>query len=373
MNYGSIISTALAWAVGGGLLAWLVTLPLHRRSLAWLMASVVLTGTVASVSAVVGNVHAMFISMNELAAVVTVSVVAGVVAAVSAAVAARRLTRDNRALRAAVEAIGQGRQPDPQGPRPSTQPELHAELAATARRLAESRDREQALERSRRELIAWISHDLRAPLAGLRAMAEALEDGFVDDTDRYYKQIRVQVDQLSGMVDDLFDLSRMQAGAFALDTERVSLADLVSDCLAALDPLAQAAGVELTGHRGATATVTGNAAELNRALTNLVANAIQHTGPGGRVEVRVRAEAAEAQLYIRDQCGGIPDAAIDRVFEIGYRHEPARTPVVGETGGAGLGLAITRGIVTAHAGSIDVRNVADGCEFRVLLPVTSVV
>lgn len=370
MNLPSIVLTALLWAAGGGLLAWLLTVPLHRRSLTGLLASVVLTGTLASVAAVIGNVRAMFISTNELAAVVTVSVVAGLAAAVSAAAAARRLARDNRALREAITAISQGRLLDADRPRLTTQLEqLHAELAATARRLAQSRDRERALERSRRELIAWISHDLRTPLAGLRAMSEALEDGLVEAPELYYKQIRAQVDRLAGMVDDLFDLSRIQAGAFAVDVEPVSLDDLVSDCLAALDPLARAAEVTLCGHSDGPATVTGNAAELNRALTNLVANAIQHTAPGGHVDVHLHAEdGPHAVVLVRDQCGGIPQAAVPRLFDVGYRHEPARTPRPGEPGGAGLGLAIARGIVGAHAGTVDVRNVPGGCEFRLELP-----
>ena len=370
MNVPSIVLTAVAWGAGGGLLAWLLTVPLHRRSLTGLLASVVLTGTLASVAAVIGNVRAMFISTNELAAVVTVSVVAGLVAAVSAAAAARRLARDNRALREAITAISQGRLPDADRPCLTSQLEqLHTELAATARRLAESRERERALERSRRELIAWISHDLRTPLAGLRAMSEALEDGLVESPELYYKQIRAQVDRLTGMVDDLFDLSRIQVGAFAVDVEPVSLDDLVSDCLAALDPLARATEVALCGHSDGPATVTGNAAELNRALTNLVANAIQHTAPGGHVDVRLHAEHGQhAVVLVRDQCGGIPQAAVPRVFDVGYRHEPARTPRPGQPGGAGLGLAIARGIVDAHAGTVDVHNVPGGCEFRLELP-----
>ncbi len=368
MNIGSIMLIALGWAAGGAVLGWLLTLPLHRRSLAGLLASVVLTGTMASVAAVVGNVHAMFISTNELAAVVSVSVVAGLAAAVSAGVAARRLSRDSRALHAAVAAVAQGRTPAARRPLSTKLDQLHAELATTARQLTESRDRERALERSRRELIAWISHDLRTPLAGVRAMSEALEDGVVEEPDRYYKQIHEQVDRLAGMVDDLFDLSRIQAGAFGVDTEPVAVHDLTSDCLAALEPLAGAADVRLRGHSEGGATVTGNAAELNRALTNLIANAVNHTPAGGCVDVRVRTAPERIEVLVRDECGGIPDAELERIFEVGYRGEPARTPLLGEHGGAGLGLAIARGIVDAHAGTLDVRNVPGGCEFRMRLP-----
>jgi signal transduction histidine kinase len=369
MNVASIALVALAWASGGGLIAWVATIPLQRRSLTGLLASVVLTGTVASVGAVIGNVHAMFISMNELVAVVSVSVVAGLAASVSALIVSRRLSRDNKTLREDITAIGQGRVP-PGNPRMTTElDQLHAQLAETAAKLSESRDRERALELSRRELIAWISHDLRTPLAGLRAMTEALEDGVADEPELYYKQIRAQVDQLSGMVDDLFDLSRIQAGAFGVDIEPMRVDDLLSDCLAGLIPLAKAVDVRLESDAAGPATLTGNASELGRALTNLVANAIQHTPTDGTVKVRMRSDPSQVEISVRDECGGIPADALHRVFEVGYRHEAARTPNPGRRGGAGLGLAIVRGIVSAHGGTVDVQNVGRGCEFITRLPV----
>src|SRR5207253_6633093 len=113
---------------------------------------------------------------------------------------------------------------------------LRRELTTTADRLAESRERERALERSRRELVAWVSHDLRTPLAGLRAMAEALEDGVATDPARYHHRIRVEADRLAALVDDLFELSRIQAGALRLTLERVPVADVVSDALASAQP-----------------------------------------------------------------------------------------------------------------------------------------
>jgi signal transduction histidine kinase len=369
VNTGSVIATAAGWAAGGGAAAWLVTLPLHRRSLVGLLASVVFTGTAASVAAVIGSLHAMFISTNELAAVTAVSIAAGLVAAISAAVAARRLTRDSRALHDAVTAIGRGQVPDAGGRPLATQlQQLHRDLADTAQHLADSRERERALEGSRRDLVAWVSHDLRTPLAGLRARSEALEDGVADDPELYYKQIHAQADRLAAMVDDLFDLSRMLAGSFALDIEPVPLSDLLSDCLAALDPLARAHGVQLCGRSDGTMTVAANAAELNRAFTNLIANAVRHTDAGGLVDVRLHADADQAEVTVRDGCGGIPDDVMGRVFDVGFRGEQARTPPFGERGGAGLGLAITRGIVEAHAGTVDAHNVDGGCVFRVRLP-----
>jgi signal transduction histidine kinase len=363
----AIIATAAVWAVGAGALTWLVTIPLHRRSLGGLLASVVLTGAVASIAAMVGSDRAMYWEMRDLGVGLIVAVVAGLVAAATAAMAATRLSRDNRALRDVVTQIGEGQVPRDDGRRLTPELErLRTELAATARRLVKSRDRERALEASRRELVAWVSHDLRTPLAGLRAMSEALEDGVADDPALYYKQMHTSVDRLAGMVDDLFELSRIQAGAMPNTPERIGLDDLISDCLAGLDPLARARGVRLTGQHAGPVAVTGSGTELNRAITNLVANAIRHTPSGETVQVQLASLAGFAQLTVRDECGGIPADDLERVFDVGFRGEPARSQA---TGGAGLGLAITRGIVQAYNGSVDVTNVTGGCLFTVRLPI----
>jgi signal transduction histidine kinase len=166
------------------------------------------------------------------------------------------------------------------------------------------------------------------------------------------------------MVDDLFELSRIQAGAVTAKAERVNLDDLVSDCLAALDPLARTREVRLTGRSAGPVAISGNSAELNRAITNLVANAIRHTRAGGTVDVQLESGA----VCVRDECGGIPPGELTRVFDVGFRGEPARSQ---QSGGAGLGLAITRGIVEAHGGTVEVANVAGGCAFTVHLPDTA--
>ena len=175
---------------------------------------------------------------------------AGVLGALAAAAAARALTKDRRDAE-------QGRRRSRRGTRPGQRlgagsppnsKRCARELSATAERLAASRTSASTRSRtSRRELVAWVSHDLRTPLAGLRAMSEALEDGVVDDPDLYYKQIRASVDRLSGMVDDLFDLSRIQAGSFARDVDTIPLDDLVSDCVAALEPPRLSAGRRADG------------------------------------------------------------------------------------------------------------------------------
>jgi len=365
---------ALLWAAGVCAVTWLLTLALRRHSLGGLLASVVLTGTAASVGAIFGFIHAMLLPTPEQVTVIVVVAAAGVVGAIAAGAGARRLTRDREVLRTAVAELGQGLIPRHDGRRLMSQLEdVRHELSVTAQRLADSRARERSLESARRELVAWVSHDLRTPLAGLRAMSEALEDGVQDEPELYYKQIHLAVDRLSGMVDDLFDLSRIQAGSFSRETDAIPLDDLVSDCLAALEPLAAAQGVRLTGRMAGAATVTGNGPELNRALTNLVANAIRHTRADGRVDVIVGRSAddsaPQAEVVVNDECGGIALDDLARVFDVGFRGEPARTPHAVHPAGAGLGLAITRGIVEAHSGSVHVENTAEGCRFTVCLPV----
>ena len=363
------------WSAAAGLAMWFVLLPVRRRSLVGLLVSVVLTGTAASIGALLGGIHTMLLPMADLTTVVVLSVAAGLVATTAAATAARRLAQDKRLLRQAVADLGAGLVPSTDG-RPLTAEleHLRSELSATAAALAGTRERERSLESARRDLVSWVSHDLRTPLAGLRAMSEALEDGMVEDPEVYYKQIAVSVERLSGMVDDLFDLSRIQSGAFSRDVERLSLDDLVSDCIAALTPLASANRVSLSGTSVGDATISGNGPELNRALTNLIANAIRHTRTEGVVDVRVGITAIprpQAEVLVRDECGGIAESDLLRVFEVGFRGEQARTPHADDTAGAGLGLAITRGIIEAHDGTVDVENTADGCRFRILLPIAS--
>jgi len=215
--------------------------------------------------------------------------------------------------------------------------------------------------------VAWVSHDLRTPLAGLRAMAEALEDGVATDPLRYHTQIRMSVDRLAGMVDDLFEMSRIHAGALLLSLARVPLHDPVDEAVVGADPLARARGVLLSADVRTPLAVRVDPKELSRALTNLVANAIRHTPSDGSVHVEATERDGCAVLAVIDACGGIPDSDLDRVFEVAWRGTAARTPE--PLAGAGLGLAIVRGIVEAHSGEVDVRNVVGGCRFEVRLPV----
>ncbi|MER5641261.1 HAMP domain-containing sensor histidine kinase [Kitasatospora sp. NPDC002227] len=362
-------------AGGAGLLGWPAVRLLRRRSVALSLFCVAVVTVLAVTSGTFAVAQAMFLSHHDLGVVITVLGMAAVVSLLTAALLGRQVVAGSRALTAAARTVGSDTGfAAPAQPLGTELAELSAELAATSARLAESRSREQALERSRRELIAWISHDLRTPLAGLRAMSEALEDGVADDPPRYLRGIRTEVDRLTGMVDDLFELSRIQAGALSLSLARVSVYDLVGDAIAGAYPLARQRGVRLEGAEVAAEPVEVDGREITRVLGNLLVNAIRCTPEDGVVAVAARRERDEVVLSVTDGCGGIPEQDLPRVFETGWRGAPARTPRAaspaarGGDSGAGLGLAIVRGIVEAHAGRASVRNVNGGCCFEITLP-----
>lgn len=236
----------------------------------------------------------------------------------------------------------------------------------------EASERERAAEKSRRELLVWLSHDLRTPLAGVIAMTEALDDGVVtepDDVGEYARRIRRETIRLAGMVDDLFEMSRIHAGALTLDHEPQSVDALVGEAVASAVASADAAGVrvhaELLDH-----VVNGDSSELVRVLRNLLGNAIRHTPTGGAVQVLAARDGAWVCVHVDDECGGIPDSELAHVFDLAYRGTAARDADSNgaEPVGAGLGLTIARGLAEAHGGTIGVENHGPGCRFTVSLP-----
>ncbi len=236
--------------------------------------------------------------------------------------------------------------------------------------LHEAHDAERAAEKSRRELVAWISHDLRTPLAGIRAMTEALADGIVFEPDEiavYAKRIQGETMRLSGMVDDLFQLSRITSGALQLTLSAVPLHEVVSEAVAVEGVAAARKGVEVRAEEhGDWPVVLGSDPELARVVRNLLSNAIRHTPPDGAVVVAAGVTDDRAWLRVDDGCGGIPVDHLDRVFDVAFRGAVARTPDDQSRGG--LGLAIARGLVEAHHGRISASNVGAGCRFEVRLP-----
>ena len=341
---------------------------LRRASLRLSLQVVSAIAVLAVVAGTLGTANAMFISQHDLGVVTMVCAVAGLAAFGVCWLLGRQVETSSLALRRAARALGQEEDGfrSPAGPMAAELTALSQELAATSVKLHQARESERRMERSRRQLVAWVSHDLRTPLAELRAMAEALEDGIAADTGRNHRQIRAEVARLSNMVDDLFELSRIESGTLSLSLDRIEVGDLVSDAIASMEALARGRGVQLTGVAGSPLMVQADARELSRALANLLANAIRHTPDGGCVQVAASAEAGGVLVTVADGCGGIPEADLALVFDLAWRGTSARTP--GADGGAGLGLAIVRGIVEAHQGQVSVVNTEDGCRFEVRLP-----
>ena len=340
------------------------------RSIGFMVAIVVAVCTLTSMAGVGVIAVRMLGTPSVRDEVLDLMAIAGLAGLVVALFVGRRLTKASRALSSAVQGVGEsGVYVAPQLTLPTELSDLSAELTAAHERLAQARSRERALEASRRELVAWVSHDLRTPLAGLRAMAEALEDQVVvepREVSNYHSQIRREVDRLTLMIDDLFELSRIHAGALRLSKRMVGLEDLVAEVVASAEPVARSKGVRLTGAAVRGMPVYVDAAEMGRALRNLVTNAIRHTPADGGVDVLAEVQSGMACVTVSDACGGIPPDDLPRVFDVAFRGESARTP--GPQSGGGLGLSIARGIVEAHSGQIAVRNAGPGCQFLIRLP-----
>ena len=242
---------------------------------------------------------------------------------------------------------------------------LGAERAAAVA----ARERDAAAESRRREVVAWISHDLRTPLASMRALAEAAEDGVAAPADAI-RGIHSEVGRMSTMVDDLLAYSRLHAPGVRLEPEVVDVGDVVSDVLASAAPIARAAEVRMDGRVRGEAVATVDPREIARAVENLVLNGIRHTPAGSTVRADV-ASGADGSIVISvvDGCGGIPVADLPRVFEPGWRGTASRTPGAG--GGTGTGLSIVQRVAELHGGDCSVENVNGGCRFTLRLPVAS--
>ncbi len=341
---GQAIAVGLL-TLGAGLVAVLLLrlLPSLRLQLAGLaalsvclpLASVLLSGWVAFKMG--DDVKILAVS----AASATVAVVAGLVLAHSIAGsvdrvrdASARLARGDLSVRA-----------------PESGPAEVAELAASFNEMASGLEQ---LFDARRELVAWASHDLRTPLANMQAMLEALEDGLVEP-DSTLPVLREQVEHLSTLVDDLFELARIDAGALTLELRDAELEPVVEACLRGVEADARRRGVDLDASVPKDVRARFAPEKVERVLFNLITNALRHTPSDGSVAVRVEQLGREVQVSVEDTGEGLDEEARQRMFDRFWRGDPARS-----VRGAGLGLAIARGIVEAHGGRIWAESPPDG-------------
>ncbi|HTU72046.1 MAG TPA: HAMP domain-containing sensor histidine kinase [Trebonia sp.] len=366
VSMAAAIIAVIAVIAGIGLLKLLA-----GRKIGVLLTVIVGTTVVASLSVCAAVAILMIGDATDRQVILELLPLPGICGLVVAAFLRHSFTRASKQLLSSVAEVGDsGIYTPPDSVLPAELAGLSYGLTQAHDRLGRARAREQALEASRRELVAWVSHDLRTPLAGLRAMAEALEDQVVTDpreVSHYHSQIRRETDRLTAMIDDLFELSRIHAGTLRLSRRLAGLEDLVAEVVASTEPMARAKGIRLGGSAVRGMPVLIDSAEMGRAVRNLVTNAIRHTPPQGTIEVIGEIQAGLACVSVSDECGGIPDGDLPRVFDVAFRGESARTPDP-QGGGAGLGLSIARGIVDAHSGQITVRNTGPGCQFTIKLP-----
>jgi signal transduction histidine kinase len=231
------------------------------------------------------------------------------------------------------------------------------EVADVGRSFNEMATSIEELFDARRQLVAWASHDLRTPLASLRAMLEALEDGLADPKE-YLPAIDEQVRTLSMLVDDLFELARIDAGVLTLELRQASLRTVVESCVRALEGEARLRNIQLEARVNAAISSVWMAPEkVERVLLNLLTNALRHTPSDGVVAVVVEPRDGQVVVAVEDNGQGLTPNAARRMFERFWRGDDSRTRA---TGGAGLGLAIAQGLVEAHGGKIWAENRAAG-------------
>lgn len=358
----SILAGFLAYRLG-----WLERAP----SLGWALIGSYVLASLLTFFNVWLTARLMFSSEHDLQLAAVLLVFAGGIAVALGGFFAVTLSSRLAQLESATQAIAGG---DLTARAPVTGSDEIAALARAfnqmAGRLEAADQKQKELDSLRRDLLAWVGHDLRTPLASIRLLVEALADGVVSEPAMardYLNQARKQVDHLSALVDDLFQVSQLDAGGLPLQREASSLADLISDTLESFSGLAAQGGVQLSGSAGEELDpLTMDVARIGRVLDNLVSNAIRHTPPGGSVTLRAERAGEAVLVSVADSGEGILAEDLPHVFERFYRGDKSRSS---SRGGSGLGLAIARGIVEAHGGRIWVESErGKGSRFSFSLP-----
>ena len=219
------------------------------------------------------------------------------------------------------------------------------ELAKLGRSFNAMASELESLFDARRELIAAASHDLRTPVASITAMLEAIQDGLAQP-DEYLDPLQEHARRLGTLIDDLFELARIDAGALSHELQVVAVAPLVDSCVRGVQAEARARGVTLDQQLADTPPVRCAPDQVERVLLNLLKNALQHTPSDGAIAVMLSANADHITVSVEDTGIGLTPEATRRMFDRFWRNDPARS------GGTGLGLAIARGLVEAQGGHI---------------------
>jgi signal transduction histidine kinase len=336
---------ALATVAAGVVAAFaLRSLPSVRLQLAGLA----LLAVVLPLAGVLASGWVMF-HMHDDAKILSVSAASALSAVVAALLLGRWIRRPLAQLQADAARLAAG---DLSVRAAEAGPGELAEMGAAFNEMAASIER---LFDARRELVAWASHDLRTPLASMNAMVEALEDGLAEP-DEYLPALREQLAALSTLVDDLFELSRIDAGVLTLELEAVALDPVVASCVRGFEAEARVKGVRLETQLADPLPPARCAPDkVERVLFNLLTNALRHTPADGAIAVVVRPDADAIVVSVEDSGVGLSPETSSRMFERFWRGDSAR-----RSRGSGLGLAIARGLVEAQGGRIWAENRPEG-------------
>ena len=309
-------------------------------------------------------VQLMFVSGHDAFFTVLVAAFTGALGLWAGRLLGRRALADVDAVRTTLEAVAQGRRDvrtDLTGRDELAR--LGADVDAMVTTLA-------AEEHARRGLIAAVSHDLRTPLTSLRLLVDAIDDDLVTGSAMrldYLSRISVNVHALSALIDDLFELSRLESGDIRWTMERVQLDELVHETIDAMRPHADAGSVVVRAELSPELVAArANPEQLQRVLFNLIQNAIRHTPADGSVVVRAAPATGDAiEIEVADSGPGIAQDERERVFNPFFQ---GGDRIARSDGGAGLGLAISRAIIEAHGGRIWLADGELGTTVRFRLP-----
>ena len=339
MIWGAAVILVVTLGLGLILALALRVLPTVRMQLMGLAALAVCLPLVA----VLLSGWVMF-HMGDDVKILAVSAASATVAMIGGLVLARSIAGSIDSVRDASIALSHG---DLTVRAPESGPAEVADMAESFNQMAQNLEQ---LFDARRELVAWASHDLRTPLANMQAMLEALEDGLAEPAD-YLPALGDQVRGLTVLVDDLFELARIDAGALALELHASALDDVVSSCLRGVAAEAVQRHISLDSDIDPAAVARFAPDKVERVLLNLLTNALRHTPSDGTVAVRVQPDRDAVRVTVEDTGEGLGEEAERRMFDRFWRSDPARSQR-----GAGLGLAIARGLVEAHGGRIWAEN-----------------
>jgi signal transduction histidine kinase len=342
--------------------------------LRWTLASSYVLSSVLTFVNVWWTARLMFLNEHDLTLATILLVFAGGIAVAFGLFLSAAVTDKIVVLSRGADAIAQGRL------RTRVAVDGRDEVAGLARsfnvmaeRLEDAERKQQEVDRLRRDLIAWIGHDLRTPLTSVRATVEALADGMVEDPEtrgRYLRTAKREINVLSNLIDDLFDMAQLDTGGLKLDRMSNAISDLMSDTIERFHGVAEEKGVLLSGLAApGVDPVYIDARQISRVLANLVSNALRHTPAGGRITLHAYPTRAHVVVEVTDTGEGIRPEDVPHVFEQFFRGERSRSRT---TGGSGLGLAIVKAIIEAHNGQIRVEStLGKGTRFVITLPQTA--